>query len=95
MLLLLALTALGATYGTHPVISKTVWSQIRTVSRKAIYIHWGIVLLAAIIGSGLGYFITVGVTLAGWVVFGILVGIAIAIAFIGRLNHSLTLYRRP
>jgi hypothetical protein len=95
LLLLLAITALGATYGTHPMVSKTVWSRILMVSGKAVYIHWGIVLLAALIGSVLGYLTTVGVTLVSWSAFGILVGIAIAIGFISRLNHLLTLYRRP
>jgi tRNA A-37 threonylcarbamoyl transferase component Bud32 len=95
LLLLLALTALGATYGTHPLISRIVWSRILVLSRRAIYIYWGIVLLAALIGSVFGYLITVGITPIAWAFVGILMGMGIATAFIGRLNHSLMRYRRP
>jgi hypothetical protein len=95
LLLLLALAALGATYGTHPLISRTVWSHMLMLSRRATYIHWGIVLLATLIGSMLGYLITVGITPAGWTVFGVAIGTGIAFAFISRLNHLLMLYRRP
>ncbi len=94
LLLLLALTALGATYGTHPMISKTVWSRVLMVSKQTKYIHRFIVLVATMSGGALGYLMTVGVTSGTCAVFGVLVGIGIATAFTARLNHLLKLSRR-
>jgi serine/threonine protein kinase len=94
MLILLALTALGATYSTHPTVSRTVWSHILVASRRARYIHRLIVTAATIIGAVLGYSLTVGLRPGGSTVFGIMVGIAITLAFIDRLRHLLKLYRR-
>jgi serine/threonine protein kinase len=91
---LLALTALGATCGTHPIVNKTVWSRILAGSRQTKYIHRFIVLVAAISGGALGYLMTVGIRSGGCTLFGVLVGIGIAIAFIGRLNHLLKFSRR-
>jgi len=95
LLLLLALTALGATYGTDRMISKTVWSRMLMASKQTKYIHWFIVFVAVISGGALGYLMTVGVMSVICTVFGVLVGIGIATAFIGRLNHLLALSRRP
>jgi hypothetical protein len=95
LLPLLGLTALGATYSTHPTISRKVWSRILSVSRQAKYIHWAIVLVVAISATALGYLLTVSVTPGVSTAFGILVGVGVAIVFIGRLNHLLKLYRRP
>ena len=95
LLLLLAFTALGATFGTHPTFSETIWSRILQVSRRAIYMHWIVELLVIILGGMFGYLITVGTTSVGSTILGILAGLAVTVAFISHLNHLLTLYRRP
>jgi serine/threonine protein kinase len=95
LLPLLGLTALGATYSTHPTVSRKIWSRLLTVSGQAKYIHWAIVLVAAISGPALGYLLTVSVTPGFFTGFGILVGVGVASAFISRLNHLLKFYRRP
>jgi serine/threonine protein kinase len=88
MLLIIVLTSLGATHGTHPLVSKNAWSYILQTK----YIHWAIEPIAMIIGGTLGYFIAVG---GNYAVLGILVGITVATAFIGRLDYLLNLYHRP
>jgi serine/threonine protein kinase len=95
LLCLFVLAALAATYCVHPVISKNVWSRLLMVSRQAKYIYGSIVSVAVISGIALGYLLSVCVAPGGFTLFGILVGIGVAAAFIGQLNHLLKLYRRP
>jgi serine/threonine protein kinase len=95
LLLLLILGAVGATYSVHPVVSKRIWSWLLMVSKQANYIHASVVSVVAISGILFGYLLTVSIPPGGFTLFGMLVGIGVAAAFIGRLNHLLRLYRRP
>jgi serine/threonine protein kinase len=95
LLVALALTALAATYSTHPLVSKTIWSRILLVCQQAKYIHGAVVFVAAISGVALGYLLTVGTSLGLFTGFGMLIGASVAAIFIGRLNHLLKLARRP
>ena len=94
LLPLLALTALGATYSTEPAVSKNFWSRILAASMRSMYIRWAIVLTATVGGGAFGYLLTMGFTPWGFTLLGVLVGTAIAFAFIMRLYHLLKLYRR-
>jgi hypothetical protein len=95
LLIALVLNALAATYSTHPLVSKTIWSRILLVCQQAKYIHVAVVFVAAISGLALGYLLTVGTNLGLFTGFGILTGASVAATFIGRLNHLLKLARRP
>jgi len=86
---MLLLTAAGASFGTHPIVSewiidRGIWAMM--------HLRPLVIVTAVVLGGILGLLLTSGTALGCFTPFGVLLGIGIAVALVSRVDR---LIRQP
>ncbi|HXX78123.1 MAG TPA: hypothetical protein VEI53_06520, partial [Ktedonobacteraceae bacterium] len=86
LVLMILITAAGATIGTLPAVSNRM---INIGMWMMQHMRWVMIVLAVIIGGGLGFALTSGFAFGCFTPFGILLGVGVGVALVLRLNRLL------
>jgi serine/threonine protein kinase len=88
LILMILLTAAGATIGSLPSVSNRMISIGMWMMQ---HMRWLMIALAVVIGGGLGFALTSGIAFGCFTPFGILLGVGVGVALVLRLNRLLKL----
>jgi hypothetical protein len=83
-MVMLLITAAGATIGTSPRVSNKMISIGMWMMQ---HMRWLMICLAVVVGGGLGYTLTSGIAFGCFTPFGVLLGVGVALALVLRLNR--------
>jgi hypothetical protein len=86
LILMILITAAGATIGTLPAVSNKMISIGMWMMQ---HMRWVMIVLAVIVGGGLGFALTSGFAFGCFTPFGILLGVGVGVALVLRLNRLL------
>ena len=86
LILMILITAAGATVGTLPTVSNRMISIGMWMMQ---HMRWVMIALAVIVGGGLGFALTSGFAFGCFTPFGILLGVGVGVALVLRLNRLL------
>ncbi|HYB02012.1 MAG TPA: serine/threonine-protein kinase [Ktedonobacteraceae bacterium] len=86
LVLMILITAAGATIGTLPAVSNRMIGIGMWMMQ---HMRWVMIVLAVIIGGGLGFALTSGFAFGCFTPFGILLGVGVGVALVLRLNRLL------
>jgi serine/threonine protein kinase len=84
LVVMLLVTAAGATIGTSPRVSN--W-MLNTGMWMMQHMRWLMIGLAVVVGGGLGYTLTSGIAFGCFTPFGVLLGVCVAVALVLRLDR--------
>ena len=86
LMVMLLITAAGATIGSSPRVSNKMISVGMWMMQ---HMRWLMIGLAVVAGGGLGFALTSGIAFGCFTPFGILLGVGVALALVLRLNRLL------
>jgi serine/threonine protein kinase len=86
LIVMLLITAAGATIGSLPSVSSKMISIGMWMMQ---HMRWLMIGLAVVIGGGLGFALTSGIAFGCFTPFGVLLGVGVGIALVLRLNRLL------
>jgi len=86
LILMILITAAGATIGSLPSVSNKMISIGMWMMQ---HMRWLMIALAVVIGGGLGFALTSGIAFGCFTPFGVLLGVGVGIALVLRLNRLL------
>jgi hypothetical protein len=86
LILMILITAAGATIGSLPSVSTRMISMGMWMMQ---HMRWLMIALAVIIGGGLGFALTSGIAFGCFTPFGVLLGVGVGVAVVLRLNRLL------
>jgi serine/threonine protein kinase len=84
LVMMLLVTAAGATIGTSPGVSN---KMLNTGMWMMQHMRWLMIGVAVVVGGGLGYALTSGIAFGCVAPFGILLGVGVAVALVLRLDR--------
>ena len=84
LMVMLLITAAGATIGSTPRISNKMISVGMWMMQ---HMRWLMIGLAIVVGGGLGYTLTSSIAFGCFTPFGVLLGVGVALALVLRLNR--------
>ncbi len=84
LVVMLLLTAAGATIGTAPRVSNSI---INAGMWSMQHMRWVMFGLAVLVGGGLGFALTSGIAFGCFTPFGVLLGIGVALALVLRIDR--------
>jgi hypothetical protein len=84
LVVMLLMTAAGATIGTAPRVSDRM---LRVGTWAMRHMRWVMIGLAVLVGGGLGYALTSGIALGIFTIFGVLLGSGLAVALVLRIDR--------
>ena len=88
LILMILITAAGATIGSLPSVSNRMISIGMWMMQ---HMRWLMIALAIVIGGGLGFALTSGIAFGCFTPFGVLLGVGVGVALVLRLNRLLKL----
>jgi serine/threonine protein kinase len=88
LILMILITAAGATIGSLPSVSNRMISFGMWMMQ---HMRWLMIALAVVIGGGLGFALTSGIAFGCFTPFGVLLGVGVGVALVLRLNRLLKL----
>ncbi len=86
LILMILITAAGATIGSLPSVSNKMISIGMWMMQ---HMRWLMIALAVVIGGGLGFALTSGIAFGCFTPFGVLLGVGVGVALVLRLNRLL------
>ncbi len=84
LVVMLLVTAAGATIGTSPRVSN--W-MLNTGMWMMQHMRWLMICLAMVVGGGLGFALTSGIAFGCFTPFGVLLGVGVGVALVLRLDR--------
>ncbi len=85
-IVMLLITAAGATIGSLPWVSNKMISVGMWMMQ---HMRWLMICLAVVVGGGLGFALTSGIAFGCFTPFGVLLGVGVGLALVLRLNRLL------
>ncbi len=86
LIVMLLMTAAGATIGTAPRVSDRMLNAGMWAMQ---HMRWVMIGLAVLVGGGLGYALTSGIAIGCFTLFGVLLGSGVAVALVLRIDRLL------
>ncbi|GCE18487.1 hypothetical protein KDK_22870 [Dictyobacter kobayashii] len=93
LVVMLVAVAVGATTGVYQRPHRTILAMIKSVQTSTRQSRWMMIILALLVGSTLGIFLTFGFGFNLFTVFGILLAVAITVGLVERVDY-LVKYKR-
>jgi hypothetical protein len=84
LVVMLLMTAAGATIGTAPRVSDRL---LRVGTWAMRHMRWVMIGLAVLVGGGLGYALTSGIALGVFTIFGVVLGSGLAVVLVLRIDR--------